>query len=557
MKTPKAEKDTDMEWVTNAAGRSVPVEIEGRQIRLFVGAHADSCAEADNETAHGDGAGFNPDAMAGFGKRPASGRILQEAARRGKPDKLVKDWDELFDRMDIRDGMTLSFHHHLRDGDAIVNEVVSRLALRGLRDLTIAPSALFSVHSALVPFIESGVISRVEGSMYGAVGIACSQGAMRGLSILRSHGGRQRAIHDGDLRIDAAFIAAPCADPFGNANGLYGRSACGPLSYPVPDSLGAERVAVITDGLVPFPCAPRSISGGNVDHVLVVDSIGDSTKIVSGSTRLTRSPTQLLIAELTARFIEETGIMRDGFSFQAGAGGISLASTVFLAERMRKSGVKASFVHGGATGILVGLLEEGLIGSIIDLQSFDLEAVRSCRENPRHIESTPFDSYGPRAAGCAANMLDVAILGATEIDLDFNVNVNTHSDGLLLHGIGGHTDAAASAACTIITAPSFRKRIPIVRERVTTLSCPGEVVDVVVTERGLAINPRRADLLDRAKKSGLPLVSLGSLMSEVQAITGIPEEPRFTDRVVALVEWRDGTVLDVIKQIEPAGTHRF
>ena len=215
--------------------------------------------------------------------------------------------------------------------------------------------------------------------------------------------------------------------------------------------------------MIPYPCAPRSISGGNVDHVLAVDSIGDSAKIVSGSTRLTRSPTQLLIAGLTARFIEETGIMREGFSFQAGAGGISLASTVFLADRMRRRGLKASFAHGGATGILVGLLEEGLIGSIIDLQSFDLEAVRSCRDNPRHIESTPFDSYGPRSAGCAASMLDVAILGATEIDLDFNVNVNTHSDGQLLHGIGGHTDAAASAACTIITVPSFRKRIPIIR----------------------------------------------------------------------------------------------
>jgi citrate lyase subunit alpha/citrate CoA-transferase len=386
--------------------------------------------------------------------------------------------------------------------------------------------------------------------MYGAVGVACTKGAMNGLSVLRSHGGRQRAIADGGLQIDAAFIAAPCADAFGNANGLYGRSACGPLSYPVPDSLGADRVAVITDGLVPFPCAPQSISGGNVDYVLVVDSIGDSARIVSGSTRLTRSPTQLLIADLTARFIEETGIMREGFSFQAGAGGISLASTVSLAGRMRKRGVKASFAHGGATGILVALLEEGLIGSIIDLQSFDLEAVRSCRENPRHIESTPFDSYGPRSAGCAANMLDVAILGATEIDLDFNVNVNTHSDGLLLHGIGGHTDAAASAACTIITAPSFRKRIPIIRERVTTASCPGEVVDVVVTERGIAVNPRRPDLAERARSAGLPLVSLEGLMSTVHSITGVPEQPLFGERIVALVEWRDGTIIDVIREVE-------
>jgi citrate lyase subunit alpha / citrate CoA-transferase len=244
--------------------------------------------------------------------------------------------------------------------------------------------------------------------------------------------------------------------------------------------------------------------------------------------------------------------MRDGFSFQAGAGGISLAATVALAERMRAAGVKASFVHGGATAILVRLLEEGLVGSIVDLQSFDLEAVRSCRENPRHIESTPFDSYGPRAAGSAASLLDVAILGATEIDLDFNVNVSTHSDGALLHGMGGHTDAAACAGCSIMTAPSFRSRIPIVRERVTTVSCPGEVVDVVVTERGIAINPRRPDLRDRAENAGLPLVELPRLMKDVYAITGVPEEPVLDERVVALVEWRDGTVIDVIRQVAAA-----
>lgn len=107
---------------------------------------------------------------------------------------------------------------------------------------------------------------------------------------------------------------------------------------------------------------------------------------------------------------------------------------------MRKAGVKASFAHGGATKVLVDLLKEGLLGSIVDLQSFDLDAVRSCAENARHIESDPYSSYSPYARGCVANMLDVAVLGATEIDLDFNVNVVTHSDGMLLHGIGGHSD---------------------------------------------------------------------------------------------------------------------
>jgi len=518
-----------MEWSANSLGRAIPVEIKGRKLVPFAGAFADLCRERQGEGAT---------------------RAPRPIPARAKPSKLVADWNELLDRLDLYDGATISFHHHLRDGDWIVNEVVARLAARGLRDLTIAPTALFPVHDALLPYIRSGVIAKIEGSMNGGIGAACSRGEIKETCVLRSHGGRQRAIQDGQLTIDAAFIAAPCADSFGNANGRGGKSACGPLGYALPDSERARKVAILTDSLVPYPCQPWSIQGANVDWVLEVRSIGDSSKIVSGTTRLTRSPTQLLIADLTARFIEAAGIMRNGFSFQAGAGGISLAATVYLAERMRKAGVKASFAHGGATKILVDLLKEGLLESIIDLQSFDLDAVRSCAENPRHIESNPFVSYGPRSAGCVASMLDVAILGATEVDLDFNVNVNTHSDGFLLHGIGGHTDAASGAGCTIITAPSFRKRIPIVREKVTTVTCPGEVVDAIVTERGIAINPKRGDLSERAKFAGLPLLSLSQLMDDVHKITGIPEAPRFKDRLVALIEWRDGSIIDVVRELD-------
>jgi len=531
-----------MEWNTTSLGRVVPAEIDGKKLTPFAGAFADPRAAAVSSE--------RSDQRAAAAAAPSMRQTLRPIPSRGRPVKLVSGWNDLFDRLELRDGATISFHHHLRDGDRIVLEVVSRLAARGLRGLRIAPTALFPVHEGLLPFIRSGVVARVEGSMYGAIGAACSKGEIPELCVLRSHGGRQRAVQEGELVIDAAFIAAPCADPFGNANGLSGKSACGPLGYALPDSQNARKVAVITDGLVPYPCHHWSIKGANVDYVLEVESIGDSAKIVSGSTKLTRSPTQLLIADMTARFIEAAGIMKEGFSFQAGAGGISLAATVFLAERMRKAGVKASFAHGGATKVLVDLLEEGLLGSIVDLQSFDLDAALSCARDPRHIESDPFSSYGPRSAGCVANMLDVAILGATEVDLDFNVNVNTHSDGLLLHGIGGHTDAASGAGCTIITAPSFRKRIPIVRERVTTLTCPGEVVDVIVTERGIAINPARPDLIERSCRAGLPLVDLPRLMEDVRKITGIPEAPRFKDRPVALIEWRDGTGIDVVRELD-------
>ena len=83
-------------------------------------------------------------------------------------------------------------------------------------------------------------------------------------------------------------------------------------------------------------------------------------------------------------------------------------------------------------------------------------------------------------------MLDVVILGATEVDTDFNANVNTEADGALLHGTGGHQDTAAGAKLTIIAQPLLRGRIPCVTDRVYSVTTPGEVIDAIVTEYGIA-----------------------------------------------------------------------
>ncbi|MCK7540594.1 MAG: hypothetical protein MZV63_61750 [Marinilabiliales bacterium] len=40
--------------------------------------------------------------------------------------------------------------------------------------------------------------------------------------------------------------------------------------------------------------------------------------------------------------------------------------------------------------------------------------------------------------------------------------------------------------------PLFRDRIPVIVDRVTTLCGPGELIDVIITERGIAINPLQA-----------------------------------------------------------------
>src|SRR5438445_12896945 len=103
-----------------------------------------------------------------------------------------------------------------------------------------------------------------------------------------------------------------------------------------------------------------------------VDSIGDPAKIVSGTTQITRSPDRLRIAEFVARFLREAGIMRNGFSFQAGAGGIALAFVDYLRRMMKEDGVKARFVRGGSTKYLVDLLQEGLTEDILECVSYDL-----------------------------------------------------------------------------------------------------------------------------------------------------------------------------------------
>lgn len=98
--------------------------------------------------------------------------------------------------------------------------------------------------------------------------------------------------------------------------------------------------------------------------------------------------------------------------------------------------------------------------------------------------------------------LDVAVLGATEIDTDFNVNVHTDSSGRIMGGSGGHSDAAAGSKLSIITAPLFRGRLPIVRDRVTCISTPGKDIDVLVTQAGIAVNPRREELRERLTQAG-------------------------------------------------------
>jgi len=442
--------------------------------------------------------------------------------------------------------MVISSHHHLREGDLVALMALQAAANIGVKGLVWFPSASFSSQKGAIDLMQSGVVQRIEGSMNGPLGDYCTQGKMSGMGVLRSHGGRWQAIQDGEVHIDVAVIAAPTADPFGNCDGSHGKSACGSLGFALADSIYADHVIVVTDNLVPFPCVPMQIQGNNVDYVVVTESIGDPARIVSGTTEITRSPDRLRIAELVALFLRDSGILRNGFSFQAGAGGISLAFVSYVKQMMKHAGVKARFVRGGSTQYLIELLEEGLTDYILDGQTFDLEGVRSIAGNPRHVATSPFTSYNYHGKGNFASLVDAVVLGATEIDVDFNANVVTHSDGRLLHGIGGWQNCL-DARCTILAVPSFRDRIPVLVDQLTTLCGPGELIDVIVTERGIAINPRRQDLHDALKQSKLPIRSLKEIKSEVERICGgKPQKPKRGESPVAIVKWVDGTVLDTV-----------
>jgi citrate lyase subunit alpha / citrate CoA-transferase len=515
-----------VELARNAAGRLVPAMVNGKPQTLFLG--------VGRHEPHGS-------------KAAPPVRSSRDYPENG--DKRVPDLETALRNCGLRDGMVISNHHHLRDGDSVALMALQAAARLGAKDLMWFPSASFPSQKGAIELMEAGAIHHIEGSMNGPLGDYCTQGKMRGVGVLRSHGGRWQAIQDGEVHIDIAVIAAPTADPFGNADGSHGKSACGSLGFALADATYADRVIVVTDNLVPFPCIPWQIQGNNVDFVVEVPSIGDPAKIVSGTTEITRSPDRLRIAEFVACFLRDAGIMRNGFSFQAGAGGIALAFVDYLRRMMKESGVRARFVRGGSTKFLVDLLQDGLTDYILDGQTFDLDAVKSIATDPRHIATSPFTSYNYHGKGNFASMVDAVVLGATEVDVNFNANVVTHSDGRLLHGIGGWQNCLA-AGCTILALPSFRDRIPVIVDEVTTLTGPGELIDVVATERGIAVNPRRQDLIEALKGSDLPIRPIQDIQAEVERICGgKPSRPKLGGRPVAIVKWVDGTVLDTVWQV--------
>ncbi|MCK5773948.1 MAG: citrate lyase subunit alpha [Thermoplasmata archaeon] len=523
----------EVEWVENQIGRLVPRSINGEELTPYCGPFN---AVPRNDRKHG----------------PRLGYIADQTS------EVIATLGAAIEKVGLKDGMTISFHHHFRNGDMVMNMVLHEIQKMGIRNLTLAPTSTFQCQEdMIIKCIKDGTIAHIEGgSARGEFGRLVSSGKYLDKPMkIRSHGGRVRAVEAGDIKIDVAFVGAPSADELGNLNAINGPSACGTINFAYVDVNFADHVIAITDNLVEYPNFPMSISQEKVDYVVVVDKIGDPSKIASGELRVTNSPTRLKIAKDTVTISDLLGYVKDGMNFQAGAGGISLAFNEYLHKLIKKKGITAGWAQGGTTKFLVDMLKDGTVKKLITGQAFDMVAIENMKNNPNHVD-LPIGAYANiHGKGCTVNKLDVVVLGATEVDLDFNANTATMSTGIIAEPVGGHSDTAAGASLTIVTVPLFRGRFPVVVKRCTTVVTPGETVDVVVTERGIAINPRRMDLLEKLKHAKVPkemrICTIEELNRMATDITGSKVEPNWGNKIVALIEYRDGTIIDVVRDVVP------
>ena len=480
--------------------------------------------------------------IAGKTYRPFSG------AKKHTYSSKVTSLIDALKKCGLRDGMCLSFHHQLREGDFVINQTLETVRELGVKNIMMAQTAMFNVHEPIIEYIKEGVVNRIEGSINGAVGDYISRNPLPYPVVLRSHGGRWAAVKTGELPVDIAVIAASAADERGNATGITGKSAFGPISYSQVDAVKADKVIIVTDNVVDYPNRYQEIQERNVDYVAEVDRIGDPNKIMSGTTKITEDPMKLQIAHDCVDLMEAAGLIRNDMIFQSGAGGISLAAMKYLHEKLEEKDIVAKCATGGLTQLIVDIYKSGRVKSIYYSQVFDAYSVKFLQEDV----GMPADigHYAdPTSKGRTIDGLDSVVLGATEVDTRFNVNVNTHSDGRMLHGIGGHQDTAAGASLSIITCPVFRKTNPIVREKVTTISTPGDVVVAIVTNEGIAINPQRKDLLEKIKGK-IKTVPIEQLKDRAYKETGGPQKIEFEDKIVGCTKWFDGTILDTIWKVK-------
>jgi len=493
------------------------------------------------------------------GKHYMDGKYIKKdsprSCRHVKPQesKICASIQEACEKCGAHDGMTFSFHTEFREGDYVA-AMVARVLVEdmGLKDITVAATSLGNAQSNIAEYIEQGKIIGVQTSgVRGKIGEVISAGKLMTPAIIRSHGGRPRAVEAGEVHIDIAFLASASSDCCGNAKGVGGKNNCGSMGFAIHDAYYADHTVIVTDTLVDFPNLPSSISCIDVDCVCVVDDIGDAAKISTKEARMTDNPRELMMAEQVADVIAATPYFKNGFSFQTGVGGPSLAVNRFLEDHMVNQGIKMGFALGGTSSAICKLQDKGLVEHILDTQDFDQGAIDHIFKHPGHHEISLSEYANAGNKGAYVNKLDYVVLSALEIDTAFNVNVITGSDGILRGAPGGHPDTAAGSKCCIIVTPLTRGRMATVCDEVVTVTTPGDCVDVLVTDYGVAVNPLRPDLIQCLEEAGIKHVTIEELRDKAYSLVGTPDTLTWEDEVVAIVEARDGTILDVVKKIKP------
>lgn len=508
--------------------------------------------------------------VSAFNPAPQTGRFIGRKVAEQIPHRRSKVTTLDVVMEVIRDGDTISYPHYYRTGDVGLKMVVEKLREKRKKGIIVYGNAFFDhVDPWLIEAIRDGVIGGFYGNPYRALGDHVVKGdVLPWVTIGFSHGERVRKLQTGEVHVKVAFGPVPMADIHGNANGLLGKpeEACGPVGLFAADAEYADYVCLLAGTVSETLVMPTPLSMEQVDFVVPVPCAGQSSGIGSGTLDIAKAkanPFNAQVADNVTKVMKASGVVKDNFAFQVGSGA-GLIVLDNIRTMLKEMKIQANFTIGGITSLHVDMLDEGTVRHLMHGQLFEPSprVIASMLNHPGHHEITT--AYYASVAGkeAAVNMLDLAVLSALEVDLNFDINT-VCAGGRIVGGIGGGQDVAAGADLTIIFLPLATgkpgKGYPKVVEKVYTRTTPGEVIDVVVTEEYIAVNPKSASsykdaILTNGRAAGLKIVSIEELhrksVEAAMAYGAIPPTPEATGDVVHAIEWRDGTLLDVIRKAE-------
>lgn len=527
-----------MELAVNTLGRKVPTLVNGKRKKPFQKA-------------------FDPEYTGGWAGRPGRARQHRGEGKTASLDQVI---------VMLEDGDTISYPHYYRQGDTCLEIIVRKLKELGKRNIHILGNAFFDNCIPWLPeAINEGTIGGIIGNCYRGMGHHLTDGGFLPWIVTGTgHGNRVRKFHTGEERVSIAFAPVPVADVWGNANGVTGppKHWVGPLGLFLADSKWAEYTCLLAGEIQDRYLFPRSISMTDVDFVVPVENPGESSGIGSGTLDIEKIRSNSYNARIAAqviRVMEAAGVITDGFNFQVGSG----AGLIVLDELKRiltERDISAGFAIGGCTSLHIDMLHEGLIGNLLHGQCFEPseKVIRSLLLDHNHHEISAGEYDDVSNKENAVNLLDVSVLSTLEMDLGFNVN-SVCANGRIIGGIGGAQGVAAGSKLTIMFLPLASgkkdKAFPRIVDDVCTVTIPGEVIDVAVTEEFIALNPRSESpyieaLGENAGRHGLDIVDIEHLheisLTRANEIGKVSPKKPMTDIPVEVIEWRDGTLLDTI-----------